>query len=178
MIGKLFDTERGLVGVPPEIRLSARLRDSKPVLTAFENWCDEESLRAIDESPISKAIGYARNQRGPLRAFLADGRIPIHNNWSERELRREAVGRKNWLFLGSDEGGEANATFVSLLASCQLHEVEPFSYLRDLLCLLPGWSQLKLLELSPMKWKETVAKPEVQAELERNIFRRASLGQP
>ncbi len=85
-------------------------------------------------------------------------------------------GRKNWLFLGSDEGGTVNATFVTLLASCQLHGLEPLGYLRDLLCLLPGWPVKRVLELAPVNWSTTMQRPEVRAALEANVFRQASLG--
>ena len=88
---------------------------------------------------MAAALNYANNQREALQRFLEDGRIPIHNNDSERALRRQAVGRKAWLFVGSDDGAFANATFVSLLASCQMHRVEPWGYLRDLFILLPSW---------------------------------------
>ncbi len=71
-------------------------------------------------------------------ALALDGRLPLDNNISERNLRREVLGRKNWLFLGSDEGARVNTIFVSLLASCQLHGVEPWAYLRDLFCLVPA----------------------------------------
>jgi transposase len=177
-IGKLFALERALDKSPPESKLSTRKRDAAPILDAFESWCDLESTRALDHTPIARALGYARNHRTALRRFLDDGRLPIHNNWSERELRREAIGRKNWLFLGSDDGGEANANFVSLIASCQLHRIEPLGYLRDLLCLLPRWKAHAVLELSPLHWKETSARDDVRAALAANIFRRASLGDP
>ena len=176
-IGKLFAIERAMDGESPDKRLAVRRSDSSPVLDDFEKWCDAESLLVLDETPISKAIGYARNHRAALRRFLDDGRLPLHNNWSERELRREALGRGNWLFLGSDEGGEANAAFVSLLASCQLHDIEPSGYLRDLLCLLPGWKASKVIELSPLHWRETMERDDVQATLAANIYRRASLGE-
>jgi transposase len=130
----------------------------------------------VDETPIAKAIGYARNQREALERFLSDGRLPIHNNPSENALRREAVGRKNWLFLGSDEGGTVNATFVTLLASCQLHGLEPLGYLRDLLCLLPGWPVQRVLELAPVNWRTTVQRAEVRTALDANVFRQAALG--
>ena len=96
---------------------------------------------------------------------------------SERELRREAIGRKNWLFVGSDEGGEANATFVSLIASCRLHGLDPAEYLRDLLCLLPGWSQQRVIELSPLHWRTTVAREEVRQALAANVYRQIALGE-
>mgnify|MGYP001275299493 CR=1 FL=1 len=130
----------------------------------------------LDETPASKAIGYARNQREALSRFLTDGRVPLHNNWSENELRREALGRKNWLFLGSDEGGEVNATFVSLLASAKLHGLEPLGYIRDLLCLLPDWPANKVLDLAPANWNSTFARSDVQDALLGNVFRQVALG--
>ena len=130
----------------------------------------------LDETPIAKAIGYARNQRVALCRFLTDGRLPIHNNHSENALRREALGRKNWLFLGSDDGGQVNATFVTLRASCQLHGLEPLGYLRDLLCLLPSWPVQRVLELAPANWRRTLENPDVRAEFEANVFRQAALG--
>jgi transposase len=177
LIGKLFELERLHKTSPPDNRLTARKAISKSVADDFFAWCDRESMRVLDETPISKAIQYARNQREALLRFLDDGRLPIHNNLSERELRREAVGRNNWLFVGSDEGGETNATFVSLIASCHLHKLEPAAYLRDLFCLLPGWNFQNVLELSPLHWSATVARPEVQRLLAENVYRRASLGE-
>ena len=176
LIQALFMLEREYETAPPEVRLQRRQREAKPIVEAFFAYCDTEALTALDETPISKAVNYARNQREALERFLADGRLPIHNNSSENALRREAVGRKNWLFLGSDEGGEVNAKFVSLLASCQMHGLEPLSYLRDLLCLFPWWPKSRVLELAPVNWAATVSRPEVQAELAANVFRQASLG--
>ena len=109
--------EREYATAPPEEKLRRRQQDAKPALEAFFRYCDEEAAKVLDETPIAKAIGYARNQRVALSRFLEDGRLPIHNNHSENALRREALGRKNWLFLGSDDGGTVNATFVTLLAS-------------------------------------------------------------
>jgi hypothetical protein len=172
----LFEIEREQATSPPEKRLKVRQKKSKPILDVFFKWCDEQADFVVDQSPIAKAIGYARNQRAALQRFLEDGRLPIHNNVSERELRREAVGRKNWLFLGSDDAGDVNATFVTLLASCQLHGIEPAAYLRDLFCLLPGWSRTRVLELAPAYWKKTFEQPDTQQRLVANVFRQVSLG--
>ncbi len=90
--------------------------------------------------------------------------------------RQEAVGRKNWLFVGDDDTGEVNAAFVSLLASCQMHGIEPWSYLRDLFCLMPSWRKSRVLELTPAHWSRTLERPEVQQRLDANIYRRATLG--
>lgn len=127
----------------------------------------------LDDTPISDGIRYSRNQRVGLSRFLEDGRLPLHDNRSELELRREAVGRKNWLFIGNDEAGDVNAVFVSLLASCRLCDVEPWSCLRDVFCLLPTWPEHRLRELTPLKTREL---EEVQALLARNPFRRLTLG--
>jgi transposase len=114
---------------------------------------------------------YARNQREGLTRFLEDGRLPIHNNWSELELRRQAVGRKNWLFVGSDDAGAVNATFTSLLASARLCDVEPWAYLRDIFCLLPAWPEHRLLELPPVEWKNTRERDDVRRLLEQHRLR-------
>jgi transposase len=178
LIKLLFEIERQAKKSSPAERLVARQAFSKPILETFFTWCDRESLHVLDESPIAKAIQYARNQREELCQFLNDGRIPCHNNLSESELRREAVGRKNWIFLGSDDGGETNATFVSLLASCQHHEIEPTGYFTDLFCLLPGWNVQQILELAPVHWKRTSQRDDVRRLLESNVHRRISLGLP
>src|SRR3972149_9241547 len=114
-----------------------------------------------------KRVGCARNKRKALERVLEDGRLPMHNNVSERELRREAVGRKNWIFVGSDQGAEVNAAFVSLLASCQMHGLEPWAYLRDLLCLLPRWPKRRVLELAPAFWQQTLEQEGTQQRLPR-----------
>jgi transposase len=176
LIQALFKLERQYATAPPEEKLRRRQAEAQPVVEAFFRYCDEEELKVVDETPIAKAIGYARNQRQALSRFLSDGRLPIHNNHSENALRREALGRKNWLFLGSDEGGAVNTTFVTLLASCQLHGLEPLGYLRDMLCLLPGWPVQRVLELAPANWTATVQREQVRAELEANVFRQAALG--
>ncbi|MGC3996923.1 MAG: transposase [Anaeromyxobacter sp.] len=107
-------------------------------------------------------MNYIVNHRVPLTRFLDDGILRLDNNPSELELRREVVGRKNWLFCGSDDGAHWNAVAVSLIASCQLHGLEPWAYLRDVLTLLPAWPATRVLELSPKHWKETSEKPHTQ----------------
>lgn len=175
-IGALFQLERTLASKPPDKRLAERREKAKPIVDAFFTWCEGEKGLVLDETDASRAVNYALNQRKGLERFLEDGRIPIHNNLSERELRREAVGRKNWLFVGSDDGGEVNATFVSLLASCRLHGIEPYGYLRDLFCLLPGWPKKRVLELAPVNWQKTLEQEETQRLLAANVFRQVSLG--
>jgi hypothetical protein len=177
LIGELFAIERKLKSESPKKRKKLRLEKSGPVLERFFAWCEQHALTALDESPLAKALGYALNQKVALMRFLEDGRLPLHNNDSERELRREAIGRKNWLFVGNDEAAEVNTTFVSLIASCQMHGIEPWSYLRDLLCLLPMWPRSRILELAPARWNETMKHKDAQQRLASDVYRRASIGE-
>lgn len=177
LIGELFAIERKLKSESPKKRKKLRLEKSGPVLERFFAWCEQHALTALDESPLAKALGYALNQRVALMRFLEDGRLPLHNNDSERALRREAVGRKNWLFVGNDEAAEVNTTFVSLIASCQMHGIEPWGYLRDLFVLLPLWPRSRVLELAPAHWRKTLEHKDAQQRLSSDVYRRASIGE-
>ena len=176
LIGELFRIERTIADAPTRKREVVRERESRPIVNRFFEWCDAHAGQVLDETPIAKAINYARNQRVGLQQFLGDGRLPICNNVSERALRREVTGRSNWLFVGNDDAGEVNATFVSLLASCQLHGIEPLGYMRDLLCLLPSWQNSRVLDLAPANWNKTLEQKDTQQRLAGNIYRRVSLG--
>jgi transposase len=173
-IGRLFEIERQHAELDPKKRCAVREQLSRPVVEAFFAWCEERAPIVLDETPIAKAVQYARNHRAAFERFLQDGRLPLHNNGSELQLRRQAIGRKNWLFLGSESAAEVNTTFVSLLASCQMHGIEPCSYLRDLFCLLPGWPASRVLELAPAYWKQTLEQPHTQQRLVANPFRSLS----
>lgn len=174
-IAALFRVERTIAESPRRKREAVRRDKSKPIVEAFFEWCDVEADRVLDESPIADAFRYARNQRFALARFLGDGRLPIHNNISELNLCREVVGRRNWVFCGSDDGAETNTIFVSLLASCQLHQIEPLAYMRDLLCLLPSWPRHHILGLAPAYWTKTLSDHAVQRKLTANVFRRVVL---
>jgi transposase len=173
----LFQIERTLAEASRHERARVRAQQSRPLVEGFFAWCDAQLEQVLDDTPIARGVRYARNQRAALERFLEDGRLPIHNNASERELRREAVGRKNWLFVGSDQGAEVNAAFVSLLASCQLHGLEPWGYLRDLLCLLPRWPKRRVLELAPASWQKTLEHEDVQQRLAAHLYRKIALGE-
>ena len=174
-IGSLFRIERTLADAPRKKKEKIREKRSRHIVDAFFSWCDADAVNVLDDTPIATGIRYARNQRVGLSRFLEDGRLPIHNNMSELALRREAVGRKNWLFVGSDDGGAVNATFTSLLASARLCGVEPWSYLRDVLCLIHRWPEHDLLDLAPLRWTKTSARDDVRAMLDANPFRRLTL---
>jgi transposase len=140
-----------------EIRLDLRQKLSLPRLAEFRKWL--ESLQAtagglvLPKSPMGAAITYALNQWDALCVYTTAGELAIDNNVSENALRRIAVGRKNWLFCGSDNGGRTAAILFSLIASCQRHHVDPFAYLRDVLTRIAAHPHNRLAELLPDRWK-------------------------
>jgi transposase len=175
LIGEPLRIEREIAAAPRAHREAVRTTPSRPVVERFFAWCEARLPEMLPETPRAAAVGYARNQRGALSRFLDDGRLPLHNHRSELELRRQVVGRRNWLFVGTDEAATVNTTFVSLLASCALHRLEPWAYLRALFCLLPGWPQRRVLELAPAYWVPTGEQQDTQERLAANPFRLAML---
>jgi transposase len=171
----LFGIERTIADEPRKKKETVRDKKSRTIVRDFFNWCDAERDLVLDDSPIAAAIGYAVNQQKALARFLDDGRLPMTNNISERNLRKEAVGRKNWIFVGSEDGATANTTFVSLIASCEMHGLEPWRYLRDLFYLLPDWPKSRVLELAPAYFQQTLQQEEAQRRLADNPLRRALL---
>jgi len=117
----------------PDARRELRQAESKPVLEAMKPWLVELQRAARPKSFLGKAVGYFLRQWDALARFLDDGRIAIDNNRVERQMRCVAVGRKNWLFAGSDEGGQRAAAIYSLICTCGLLGIEPWAYLKDVL---------------------------------------------
>jgi transposase len=134
-------------------RQTLREARSRPVLEAIETWLDAERTRVLPKSPMGEAIGYARNQWTALSRYVAAGFLEIDNGASERGLRPVAVGRSNWLFLGSDRGGRTAATLMSLCASCKRVGVEPLAYLRDVLERISTHPGRRIAELLPDRWQ-------------------------
>jgi transposase len=137
--------------------VAERQARSLPVLKQFGAWLEAETPRVLPKSPLRAAMEYTRNNWTALNQYAHHGHLTIDNNAAERALRGIAIGRRNWLFLGSDRGGRAAAVHFSLIASCLRNNVEPFAYLRDLLTrlptLLPGTSRDALRPLLPDCWK-------------------------
>ncbi len=154
MIQGLFAIERKYKSAMPTDRLKARRAESQLLVDGFFAWCEAQAALVLDETPIQKPLATRAIKKRHCDVFSTTVACRCTTIFPERELRREAIGRKNWLFLGSDDGGDINATFVSLLASCQLHGIEPFAYLRDLFCLLPSWPAKRVLDLAPAYWKK------------------------
>lgn len=158
-IGRLYQiedeaTEKNLVGAA---RTEYRSEHAKPLLEDFYRWADEQAKTARPKSPLGEALTYVKNQRETLLRYLEDGRIPIDNNRSERNLRLVAVGRKNWLFCGSEAAGRAAAIFYSFVVSCRELKIEPFVYLRDVFERVSTHPARLISELTPRGWRETHA---------------------
>ena len=141
----------------PAIRLELRQKLAVPRLEQFKAWLETQQAASggsiLPKSPMGQAITYALNQWDALCVYTTDGDLSIDNNVSENALRRIAVGRKNWLFCGSDNGGATAAILFSLIASCQRHHVDPFAYLRDILTRIAAYPHHRLAELLPDRWK-------------------------
>jgi len=159
-IAKLFDIEREAIEqkLEPAAVRTLRAEKSQPVLIEIENEAKElRALATSDEGPLVKALKYLENQWPTLVRFLEDGRVPIHNNACENAIRPVAVGRKNWLFAGSERGGRAAATIYSLIESCRRVDVDPFLYLRDVLARVCTHPASRVHELVPAVWKDLFA---------------------
>jgi len=156
MIRVLYDVEAEAREMTSPERALLRQKKSQPILKEFKTWLDSQQAPqggVLPKSPMGEAITYAMNQWEALQVYISDGDLSIDNNVAERALRQIAVGRKNWLFLGGDNGGRAAAIVFSLLATCRRHNVEPLSYLRDVLTRISSWPTSRLAELLPDQWK-------------------------
>ena len=154
-IGELFAIERAATeaGDDPEQRQARRQSQAPPILDKIRAWCDEKLGDLLPKSPTAGAINYVLKNWGAFTRYLEDGRIAIDNNAAERALRPITLGRKNWLFAGSNRGGDACAIAMSLIATAKAHGHDPLAYLTDVLARLPGSSSKDLDALLPMHWK-------------------------
>lgn len=157
-ISALFDADRPLQDLPPAKRKLRRDQLLRPLVDDFFSWARDERSKLTSRSRIASALGYALNQEDALRRFLADGRLRLENNGAERALRSIAVGRKAWLFCGSDDHASAAGNLFSLVASCKLHRLDPEAYLADVIRVFPYWPSDRLLELAPKYWARTRAR--------------------
>ena len=165
-ISLLYDAHRAALDVATGIAdKDERARLARPILAKLLGWVRRERRAVSEGTPIDLALGYVMRQRRALLRFLKDGRLRLDTNPAELALRKEVVGRKNWLFVGSDDGALWNTIAVSLIATCQLHDIEPWAYLRDVLTLLPSWPEGTEIDLSPKNWTSTLAKAETRKRL-------------
>jgi transposase len=152
-IDALFAIEREINRKPPMERVRVRNERSRPLVIDLEAWLHARRRKLSGRSEIAKAIQYSLNCWTALTRFLDDGRLCMSNNAAERGVRPVAVGRRNWTFAGSDEGGRRAAAIYTLIETCKLNDVDPQAWLADILARLPDHPARRIDELLPWNWK-------------------------
>ncbi len=168
-IRKLYELDQSWAELPPSARHKKRQAVLNPLIDEFFEWVTAEYERVKDERGlVPTALGYATRQESGLRNFLRDGRLRMDNNLSEGALKTVCTGRRAWLFFGSDDHAQAAANLFSLIASCQLHGIDPERYLAELFHVMPYWPRDRYLELAPAYW--TATRPRLDpVELAREV---------
>ena len=157
-IRAIYAADEAFRKMPPAKRKLMRAEHLRPLLVDFFEWVKQARSAAEGRNLATKALGYAVNQETELMRVLDDGRLPLDNTRSERSLRKIVVGRKNWMFYGSDTHAESAAAIFSVIASCRLHGIDPHQYLDEVLRVLPYWPNERYLDLAPKSWQATRAK--------------------
>ena len=163
-IDAIFDIEREINGIDANARLAIRQEQSRPLVEDLYVWLRDERAQMSKHNSVAKAIDYLMPPKGErweaFTAFLDDGRICLTNNAAERALRGIALGRKSWLFAGSERGGDRAAFMYSLIVTAKMNDIDPQAWLADVLAHLPDMPQSRVHDLLPWHWK---ARPLVQA---------------
>jgi hypothetical protein len=149
---QLYELERQAKDFNDEQRLQMRQELSLTILEQFHQWLLAQRAEVLPKSPMGEAIAYVLNNWEALRRYTEAGFLTIDNNASEREMKKIAIGRKNWLSIGSPRGGQTAAVLFSFTSTCQRLGVEPWAYLRDVLERLPAHPADRLPELLPEEW--------------------------
>ena len=158
-IGELYEQERKLSSLKPEKVLARRAVHCKPIVEDFFNWLRQvQTERALlPSTPFAKAVSYALEREEALKVFLEDAAVPPDTNHLERQIRPIAIGRKNWLFCWTEVGAKYTGVAQSLISTCVLHGVDPWTYLVDVLQRLDTHPANRVSELTPRTWKERFA---------------------
>jgi transposase len=152
-IAQLYEIEREGQTLSAADRLQMRRERSAPLLAAFKVWLLEQRAQLVNADVTAKAMDYTLRRWAALTVHLQDARIPIDNNAVENAIRPIALGRKNWLFVGSQQAGERAATLMSLIESAKLNGHDAWAYMKDILTKLPTWPNARLDELLPHRWQ-------------------------
>ena len=155
-IDAIFAVERELNGLSAMERHAARQELVCPLVDALHSWLTEQRAKLSKHNPVAKAINYMVDKEGrwdAFTAFLDDGRICLTNNAAERALRGVALGRKSWLFAGSERGGQRAAFMYTLITTAKMNDIDPQAWLADVLKRLPDTPITRVHELLPWNWK-------------------------
>ena len=155
-IDAIFMAERAINGLSPDERLAARRKDVAPLVDELLDWMTRERARLSRHNEVAKALDYMLKRIDAFTRFLDDGRICLSNNAAERALRGIALGRKAWLFAGSDRGGERAAVMFTLIQTAKLNDVDPQAWLADVLARIADHKIADLAALLPWNWRRTI----------------------
>ncbi|MDP4027001.1 transposase, partial [Methylobacterium sp. NEAU 140] len=156
-IDVLFAIERGINGRPAGERLRVRRSESAPLVAEFEAWLRDHRSRLSRSSTVAEPIDYLLRRWPAFTRFLDDGRICLTNNAAERALRGFALGRKAWLFAGSERGAERAAAMATLIVTAKLNAIDPQAWLADVLTRIADYPAPRLHELLPWHWRSATA---------------------
>ena len=152
-IAALFAIEASIRGQAPELRAAARKQHAQPLLDELKTYL-ETSLRQISgKSALAKAIRYALTRWKALTRYVMNGKLEMTNNAAERAMKPPVLGRKNYLFCGSDAGGKRAACMYTILETCRMNGVDPQAYLADILARIADHPIQRIDELLPWRWK-------------------------
>jgi len=152
LIAQLYRVEQQARPMAPEGRLQLRQRQSRPILDTLRDYLAEIQVEVLPKSPEGRAVRYTLKNWTALTRYCEDGDLEIDNNATERSIRGVAVGRRNWMFFGSDQGGKTAAVLRSFVASCQRAGVEPFAWFQDVLSRIASHPINRIAELLPHNW--------------------------
>jgi transposase len=173
LIGELYRVETHIrkEDLSGEAKLACRIEQARPVLDAFFEWCQRQCHRIdlMPKNPLSIAIGYAMQRRGALSVYLSDPEVAIDTNHIERAIRPIAIARKNWIFCWTEIGAERLAILHSLVATCRLHRVHPYTYLVDVLQRVAIHPASAVEELTPRRWAALFADNPLRSDLEHAV---------
>ncbi len=158
MIRALYKLEKDLIGLSPDERRRRRTDKAKPILKTLHDWLESRVRQCVKGSPLAKAIQYARKQWPDLIRYVEDGRLELDNNFVERQIRPLALGRKNYLFAGSQAGGHTGAIMYTLMGTAKLNGVNPLEYLTAVLKRIGSTPITEVDSLLPWKIDLTEAK--------------------
>lgn len=146
-----------------DARLARRSARSAPIVADFRRWLDRHLGQYLPREPLTRALNYLHNHWDALMRFLTNGQIPLDNNLAERQLRAVAVGRKNYLFAGSDDAARRSAIFYTFISTCRQHGVDPVAWLTDVLPRIETTRRDRLAELLPQNWTMTAVETRTAA---------------
>lgn len=151
-IGQLYEIEAQGAELCPEERQRLREQQARPIAQMLHAWMTAYRIKVPDGTGIARALDYSLKRWAALTRYLGDGRLPIDNNWIENQIRPIALGRKNWLFAGSQRAGRRAAAVMSLIQSAKMSGHDPYVYLKDVLTRLPTHPNNRIEELLPHRW--------------------------